>query len=187
MLIASRLWNQKVTARFDRTKVVCPIWTVTFLNAKHFLRHAAEKHFRQILIKDLPQFKCPYCYLQKPENFDDSIRQQNSNTKRKISKGIQKKRVKKSLIKRIDFNSKFVQNLEKEHPLYLFLFFMILTIKEKPIILLIMSHVFYYDNFGWSYFSEWTVFIGIKIVCRKHQEVWKNHQIRKQKLTLKVQ
>ena len=34
-----------------------------------------------------------------------------------------KEKGKKSLIKRIDFHSKFVQNLDKEHPLYLFLIF----------------------------------------------------------------
>ena len=54
----------KVTTRSDQTPVACPICTSTFLNGTHFLRHAADKHFYDVLKADLPQvapFKCPYC------------------------------------------------------------------------------------------------------------------------------
>ena len=119
--IASRRWNQKVTTRFDQTLKwrVLFICTVTFLNGIHFLRHAADKHFWQILLKDLPQFKCPYCPAT-CKNLMVTI----SDNRTIIQKGKfirnSKEKEKGSLIKRIDFHSKFVQNLDKEHRLYIF-------------------------------------------------------------------
>ena len=56
--------DAKVTTRSDQTPVACPICTSTFLNGTHFLRHAADKHFLDVLKADLPAvapFKCPYC------------------------------------------------------------------------------------------------------------------------------